>query len=141
LKQVPHQRDVWMHAAHYGFDAVAWTHGAQQVQRWNGLGAAGLIELYDRTLPKDVNRIMKPLGGACEPLGVFVPTNFSIRQTENGYEVYSPGNELLGIAPTLEDARAFVPDQGHEHLFEVHGVRLPVAMRKAILDSGFPAWG
>jgi hypothetical protein len=72
---------------------------------------------------------------------VFVPTNFSIKQTENGYEVYAPNNERLGTAPTLEDARAFVPDQGHELLFDVHGVRLPLAMRKAILESGFPAWG
>ncbi len=132
---------VLLHAAYYALDAVAWTRGAQQAQRWNGLGAAGLIALYDRTLPKEVNRIMKPLGGACEPLGVFVPTNFSIRQTENGYQVYSPNNQLLGTAPTLEDARAFVPDQGHELLVDVHGVRLPVAMRKVILDSGFPAWG
>ena len=132
---------VLLHAAYCGLDAVAWTRGAQQVHRWNGLGAAGLLELYDRTLPKEVNRIMKPLGGACETLGVFVPTNFSIKQTENGYEVYSPNNELLGTAPTLEDARAFVPDQGHELLFDVHGVRLPVAMRKTILESGFSAWG
>ena len=85
--------------------------------------------------------MMKPFGGACEMLGVFVPTNFSIKQTENGYEVYSPERELLGIAPTLEDARAFVPDKGHELLYDVHGVRLPMAMRKAILASGFPAWG
>ena len=85
--------------------------------------------------------MMKPFCGACEPLGVFVPTNFSIKQTENGYEVHSPENELLGTAPTLEDARRFVPDQGHELLYEVHGVRLTAAIRKAICDSGFPAWG
>lgn len=132
---------VLLHAAHQGLDAVAWTRGAQQVYRWNGLGAGGLLELYDRTIPREVNRIMKPFGGAVEILGVFVPTNFSIRHTENGYEVYSPSNDLLGIAPTLADARAFVPDQGHELLFDVHGVRLPVAMRKAILASGLPAWG
>ena len=85
--------------------------------------------------------MMKPLGGVCETLGVFVPTNFSIMRTESGYEVYSPEDELLGTAPTLEDARQFVPDQGHELLYEVHGVRLPESMREAILDSGFPAWG
>ena len=132
---------VLLHAAQHGLDAVAWTRGSHQVYRWKGLGAAGLAELYDRTLPRDVNRIMKPFGGACEMLGVFVPTNFSIKQSENGYEVYSPERELLGTAPTLEDARAFVPDEGHELLYDVHGVRLPVAMRKVILDTGFPAWG
>ena len=132
---------ILLHAAHQELDAVAWTRGAHQVTRYKGLGASGLIELYDRTLPREVNRMLKPFGGACGMLGVFVPTNFSIKQSENGYEVYSPERELLGIAPSLEDARAFVPDKGHELLYEVHGVRLPVAMRKAILASGFPAWG
>lgn len=132
---------VLLHAAHQGLDAVAWTRGAHQVHRWNGLGAAGLIELYDRTLPREVNRMMKPFDGACEAMGVFVPTNFCITQSEAGYEVYSMYGVLLGIAPTLEDARAFVPDMGKEMLFDVHGVRLTAAVRKAILGSGFPAWG
>lgn len=132
---------IFLHAAHQRLDAVAWTRGAHQVFRYKGLGAAGLTELYDRTLPREVNRMMKPLGGICETLGVFVPTNFSIMRTESGYEVYSPEDELLGTAPTLEDARQFVPDQGHELLYEVHGVRLPESMREAILESGFPAWG
>jgi hypothetical protein len=132
---------VFLHAAQNRLDAVAWTRGEHQVFRYKGLGAAGLTELYDRTLPREVNRMMKPLGGICETLGVFVPTNFSIKRTESGYEVYSPGDELLGTAPTLEDARQFVPDQGHELLYEVHGVRLPESMRQAILDSGYPAWG
>jgi hypothetical protein len=130
-----------LHAAHHRLDAVAWTRGAQQVHRWNGLGAAGLLELYDRALPRDVNRMMKPFGGTCETLGVYVPTNFSIIRTENGYEVLSPEDELLGTALTLEDARQFVPDQGHELLYEVHGVRLSEPVRAAILSSGFPAWG
>ena len=132
---------VLLHAAHQGLDAVAWTRGAHQVFRYKGLGATGLNELYDRTLPREVNRMIKPFGGVCETLGVFVPTNFSIKQTENGYEVYSPENELLGAAATLEDARRFVPDRGHELLYEVHGVRLPDAIRTAIRGSGFPAWG
>ena len=72
---------------------------------------------------------------------MFVPINFSIMQTESGYEVYSPEDELLGTALTLADARQFVPDQGHELLYEVHGVRLPGAVRAAIMSSGFPAWG
>jgi hypothetical protein len=132
---------VLLHAAHKGLDAVAWTRGAHQVSRYKGLGAAGLNELYDRTLPRDVNRMMKPFGVTCETLGVYVPTNFRIKQSENGYDVYSPTNELLGTALTLEDAREFVPDQGHELLFDVHGVRLSAAVRKAILENGFPAWG
>jgi hypothetical protein len=130
-----------LHAAQDGHDAVAWTQGVHQVLRYQGFGATGLKELYDRTLPREVNRILKPFGGACEMLGVFVPTNFSIKRTENGYEVYTPNNEWLGAASTLEDAREFVPDGAHELLYEVHGVRLTDAVRKAILDTGFSAWG
>ncbi|MGB3450514.1 MAG: hypothetical protein WBA58_08480 [Giesbergeria sp.] len=132
---------VLLHAAHQGLDAVAWTRGAHQVFRYKGLGARGLHELYDRTLPREVNRILKPFGCVCETLGVFVPTNFSIKQTENGYEVVSPEGELLGAAPTLEAARQFVPDQGHELLYEVHGVRLFDAVCKALLEQGLSAWG
>jgi len=132
---------MFLHAAQQRLDAVAWTRGAHQAFRYNGLGATGLKELYDRTLPREVNRMMKSYGVKCEMLGVFVPKNYSIKQTENGYEVRSPEHELLGVAPTLEDARQFVPDRGHELIYEVHGVRLPESMRVAILSSGFPAWG
>ncbi len=130
-----------LHAANRGLDAVAWTRGAHQVFRFKGLGATGLNELYDRTLPREVNRMLKPFGGVCETLGVFVPTNFAIKQSENGYEVYTAENVLLATAPTLEDARQFVPDEAHELLYEVHGVRLTDPIRKAILSKGFPAWG
>lgn len=41
-----------------------------------------------------------------------MPTNFSIMRAENGYEVYSPENELLGIAPTLEDASSLFRTKG-----------------------------
>lgn len=130
-----------LYAAHHGLDAVAWTRGEHQVRRYDGLGVTGLKELYDHTLPREVNRMMKPFGLTCEVLGVFVPTNFSIRQSENGYEVLSAKGELLAVEQTLEDARQYVPDGGHELLYEVHGVKLPIAARKAILQTGFPAWG
>ena len=132
---------VLLHAAHSGFEAVAWTSGAHQAFRYNGLGAVGLAELYDKTLPREVNRLMKPFGIACEELGVFVPTNFSIRQSESGYEVFTAENTLLGVSPTLDDAKELVPDGAHELLYEVHGVRLTEASRKSIRMDGFPAWG
>jgi hypothetical protein len=132
---------VLLHAAHQGLDAVAWTRGTHQAQRYKGLGATGLVELYDRALPREVNRMLKTFGGACEKLGVFVPTNFRIRQSESGYDVFAADNRLLGTAATLDEARAFVPDGAHELLYEVHAVRLPNAMRQVILAKGFPAWG
>ena len=132
---------VMLHAAHGRMDAVAWTRGAHQVLRYKGLGATGLTELYDRTLPREVDRMLRPFGIKCEMLGVYVPTNFSIKRSENGYDVYTPENDLLGTAPTLDEARAFVPDGGHELLYDVHGVRLLARTREEILSKGFPAWG
>lgn len=132
---------VLLHAAQQGLDAVASTRGEHQVFRYKGLGAVGLKQLYDQVLPREVNRIMKPFGCHCEDLGVFVPANFSIKQSEYGYDVYTAENELLGTASTLEDARQYVPDGAHELLYEVHGIKLSSETRHALLCAGFPAWG
>ena len=48
--------------------------------------------------------MVKTFDGPCEMMEVILPTNFRIRQSESRYEVYSAENELLGTAPTLEDA-------------------------------------
>ena len=132
---------ILLHAARSGHDAVAWTRGEHQVLRYKGLGESGLRELYDRTLPREVNRLVKPIGGACEMLGVFVPANFRIQQSENGYEVFSAENDLLATASTFEDAEQFVPDGAHEVIYDVHGVRLTAAIQRKIIETGFPAWG
>lgn len=132
---------VLLHAAYQGLDAVAWTRGAHQAFRYKGRGAKGLTQLYDQVLPREVNRMVKPFGCSCEELGVFVPANFSIKQSESGYEVYTAENAHLGTAPTLEDARQYVPDGGHELLYRVHGIKMSAETRRAILKQGFPAWG
>ena len=80
---------VLLHAANEGLDAVAWTRGAHQAFRYKDISHANLNELYDRTLPREVNRLLKPYGTSCETLGVYVPINFAITQTEHGYEVFS----------------------------------------------------
>ena len=51
---------VFLHAANQHLGAVDWTRGAHQVLQSARLGAAGLVELCDRTLPREVNKIMKP---------------------------------------------------------------------------------
>ena len=66
-----------LHAAERGLDAMTWTRGAHQVFRYKGLGRDGLIELYDRTIPREVNRLLKHLGATYENLGVFVPISIS----------------------------------------------------------------
>ena len=70
--------------------------------------------------------------------------NFSIKQFEAGYEVYTAGRvlpTLLGTATILQEAGLFVPDSGHELLYDVYGVRLSAAVRQAILTAGFSFWG
>ena len=96
---------VLLHAAHQELEAVAWTRGVHQEARHNGLGAASSRESYDHTLPREVNRMMKPFGRVCESLKVFVPTNFIIRQSENGYEVRTPEFLLMVFRPGAETVR------------------------------------
>jgi hypothetical protein len=132
---------VLLHAANEGLDAIAWTRGAHQTYRYKDLTKANLNELYDRTLPREVNRLLKPYGVSCEMMGAFVPTNYKIKQTERGYEVRTKDDVHLGTAARLEDTREFVPDAGHELAYQVHGVRLSKEVRSAILANGFTAWG
>ncbi len=90
-----------LHAAHLGVDALGWTRGAHQVHRYRGLGKEGLKELYDHTLPREVKRMLKPFGMACETIEVYVPENFKIRRIEGGFEVSNESHGLLGIALTF----------------------------------------
>ena len=59
-----------LHAAARGVDAMAWTRGAHQVSRYRGLGKGGGQELYDRTLPREAKRLLKPYGVISEALEV-----------------------------------------------------------------------
>jgi hypothetical protein len=130
-----------LHAAHNGADALAWTRGVHQEHRYRGLGKEGLRRLYDDTLPREVTRMLKPFGIACETVEVYVPANFKIQPHDGKYKVCDSQGQVLGVAASFEEARALLPDGAHELLHEVHGVRLTSAGRAAILEKGFFAWG
>ena len=130
-----------LHAASLGVDALAWTCGEHQARRYNGLGARGLKELYDRTLPRDANRVLRPFGITCETVDVYVPENFTIRRVDGTYQVLDAEDVVLGTAATFREAQALYPDGAHEQLYAVHGVRLKPTTRAAILEKGFAAWG
>lgn len=132
---------VFLHASHLGMDAVVWTHGEHQAHRYKGLGEAGLRELYDRTLPREANRILKPFDRVCESIEVYVPANFGIRRVEDGYEVHTSDGRSFGVAQSMDEARELLPDGAHELLWAVHGVRLDNGCREAIQAKGFFAWG
>ncbi len=130
-----------LHAAQQGATVLTWTHGKVQVERYAGLGEAGLLELYDRTLPAEATRILRPYGKKCEGVEVFQPANFYIEPAEIGYEVFDDEHCLLGAAANWSDAQALLPDGAHEVLKTMHGIKLDEAMRQAILAKGFYAWG
>jgi len=130
-----------LHAAHLGVSALAWTRGLHQVARYKGLGSEGLKQLYDRTLPQEVNRMFKPFGLECEMVEIYVPTNFCIRPVDGTYHVSDKDGRELGIYDSFEAAQAMIPDGAHELLYEMHGVRLGKADCAAILEKGFAAWG
>lgn len=130
-----------MHAAACGADALAWTPGRVQVRRYGGMGSAGLVELYDRTLPAEASRLLRRYEVACGTVEVFQPENFYIEPAELGYEVMDGQGELIAKASTWEEARAALPDGAHEALVAMHGIALDEALRKALLSEGFFAWG
>jgi len=132
---------MFLHAATAGVDAIAWTQGRHQVQRYEGRGQVGLRELYDQTLPREANRLLKPFGRRCEEVDVYVPANFGIRPIEEGYEVHTQDGRTIGISASMEEARELLPDGAHERLWAVHGVKLDTSLRSQIREYGFFAWG
>ena len=130
-----------LHAASSGYDALAWTTGLEQIERYGGLGEEGLIELYDRTLPKEADRILRPLGAKRGLIEISLPKNFFIEPTDSGYEVLDRNKNLLGIATTWLQAQRLIPDGAHELLGSMHGIKLSKELRQSILEKGFYAWG
>ena len=130
-----------LHAAQQGATALAWAYGKVQVERYNGLGKVGLLELYDRTLPSEATRILRPYGKKCENVEVFQPTNYYIEPAEIGYEVWDEDRCFLGAAETWNGAQALLPDGACEVLKTMHGIKLDKALRQAVLANGFYAWG
>lgn len=132
---------ILLHAARRGFAALAWTSGETQVQRYGGQGNRGLLELYDRMLPREATRLLKPFGKECGKIDVFQPVNFFIEPDDVGYKVRHQNGRLLGRANTREEAEMLLPDGAHEMLQEMHGIVLDAELRTAILARGFFAWG
>jgi hypothetical protein len=97
--------------------------------------------LYDRTLPIEAYRILKPLGAKRGLIEISLPTNFYIEPTDDGYEVLDRNKNLLGTAATWIQAQRLIPDGAHELLGSMHGIKLSKELRQAILDKGFYAWG
>lgn len=130
-----------LHAIQQGAAALAWTRGDVQVRRYKGLGKAGLLELYDRTLPAEAARILRPYSKKCEEVEVFLPVNFYIDPAEIGYEVLDDDGSLLGTAATWDEAQKLLPNGAHEILKPMHGIHLDASLREALLRDGFYAWG
>lgn len=130
-----------LHAVQRGADALAWTPGSVQARRYGGHGKAGLAELYDRTLLAEANRLLQRQGTECGTVEMYLPENFYIEPAEVGYEVMDNEGRLLATASTWEEARTALPDGAHEVLMAMHGIVLDAALKKAILQEGFFAWG
>ncbi len=132
---------ILLHAAHLNVRALAWTPGWMQVRRYNGLGENGLIKLYDRTLPRELSRILRPYNKKCEEVDIVLPVNFRIDRTETGYVVMDEENNLFGWTKTCEEAQKLLTDCTREGLTTMHGIKLDGPLRRAIRSNGFHAWG
>lgn len=130
-----------LHAAHIGVDALAWTPGRIQAERWGRSVSKALIGLYDRLLPRELNRLLRPYGRRCESIDVYCPVNFAIEPGESGYILKSRHGNWLASAESWFEVQQLLPDGAHEKLTTMHGIRLDTKLQQAILRDGFYAWG
>lgn len=132
---------VLLHAAHRGLSGVSWTDGEVQVRRWKGLGARGLRELYDRTLPREANRLLKPFRRQCESIDVFLPANYRVDPTETGYAVFGIDDELVAKCSSWGDVARAIPCGAIDELQTMCGIRIDASLRAALAGKGLYAWG
>lgn len=130
-----------LHAARIGADALAWTPGRIQEQRYDGLGREGLLDLYDRILPVEASRLLRRHGRRCVSVEAYQPVNFRMEPADTGYAVWDDQERFLGTFPTPEEALETLPDGAHEKLQSLHGIPLDRALRTVLQDEGFFAWG
>jgi len=130
-----------LHASQLGADALVWTQGKTQIDRYGGLGKNGLIKLYDHTLPDEITKILKPYGHTCETIEVYRPLNYFIDPIDIGYKVSDENGNCLGTAKTWDEANNYIPDGAENNVEQVHGVKLDESLRQRLLKDGFYAWG
>jgi hypothetical protein len=130
-----------LHVAHHGLDGLVWTPGSVQKTRYGKYARQGLIDLYDRTLPRELNRLLRPHAKQCGRLEVYHPVDFRIEPWVSGYLVSDKEGRQLGVADTWADVQRLLPDGALERLRGMHGVRLDQEDRASILNDGFFAWG
>ncbi len=99
------------------------------------------MELYDRTLVSEANRLLRAYEGRCETVDVYVPANFHVKPADAGYEVFDGAMTRLGRAGSWADVQDLLPDGAHELLTPMHGVRLGSDLRQELIRDGFCAWG
>ena len=146
----PPWRDEWpalalklmlLHAIAQGFDALAWTTGDEQVQRWSGLGARGLRELYDRTVPREARRLLKPFGRDIDAIAFYRPVNFAVEPTDDGYIVIDGAGDVIAECKHWQDVGAAIPCGGIEDAVTMPGIRIDASLREALQRLGLCAWG
>lgn len=130
-----------LHAVDQGFEAIAWTTGREQVKRWAKLGEHGLRELYDRTIPREAARLLKPLGAEVTNIAFYRPVNFAIEPTDDGYVVLDAEGEVAAQCKQWSEVAAAIPCGAVEDALTMPGIRIDAALKSAIAKHGLHAWG
>jgi len=130
-----------LHAVNLNVDALVWTPGYIQMDRYQEHAELGLKRLYDHTLPFEANKILRPYKRKCERVEVYQPKNYYIEPIESGYEVFDKYKRFLGKAKTWKDTKVLFPKGACEVLMQMPGIMLDDNLKKQILKNGFYAWG
>jgi hypothetical protein len=130
-----------LHAASNNVDVVAWMPGHAHVMRHGGTGKTGLLELYDRILPEEATRLLRPFGKECTQVELYHAENYYIEPEEAAYRVFDQHGKDLGSGADWTEAQALVPKEAYVDLMSMHGIVLDEEFRQAIRADGFCAWG
>ena len=86
-------------------------------------------------------RILRPYGKQCERIAFFQPAGYTVEPAIIGFKVFDEAGRLLGKVARLREARQLLPEDKHETVISMHGVNLDAALRQALINDGFYAWG
>ncbi len=130
-----------LHAVEYRLDALAWVSGKAQTDTYGGRVSAYVTELYDRRLPRELNRLLRKYHRAHEPIVISELSNYQIDISDMGYVVRNHRGEDIYLAQSWVEARRNLPDDARMVETPVCGIRLTEDLRRAITANGFFAWG
>lgn len=134
---------ILLHAAREGYDGIGWAQG--QIQESHYRQVMGSVRrLYDEEIPKSLKRLLRVFGGAAlqtTRIQTKEPRLNIRRQQDKWLVTDSRGSFTTRPRNTQQEAMQIMSRHCRQIELEVPMLSLDEAMRKKILEHGFPLFG